>query len=77
MKRIKRYFYTLFIALSILINAIFGGYSYEPLSSTAWRRSKKGKPFLANVIDLFLGKDHCTMAHIEFLLAQKGRESND
>ena len=67
------------IAWDQLVNAHFGGWPDETLSSRAYRLSKKGKPLPRKVIDaLFFwdkdkksGKKHCELS---FVSERDGRQ---
>lgn len=56
------------VAIDQLINALFGGWADETLSSRAWRTADKGRVLgriARPVIDtlLFFDKDHCKTAY--------------
>lgn len=62
-----RYSKSVFIALDQLLNALFGGYPDETLSSRAYRMDVGGGPhwprkFIDSVALIFRDKDHCREA---------------
>ena len=68
---IKSYLFNLFVALSLLINAIFGGEMYESACAKAWRMRDEpginGKWARLTVwfMNLF-EKDHCRKSDVAF-----------
>ena len=52
------------IAIDQLANTLIGGYADETISSYAYRKSLKGKPWLARLIDalFFWQSNHCQQA---------------
>lgn len=56
------------IAIDQLLNALFGGYADETLSSHAFRMHRSGKPFgfLCEVIDFvfFWQQEHCYESYL-------------
>lgn len=61
-----QYLKNLLIAIDQLFNALFGNYCDETLSAHAYRRSTKGKPLFANIIDtiFFWEKNHCYESYL-------------
>ena len=57
--------FQILVAIDQLINTFIGGYADETLSSRAWRRSLRGKPAIAWVIDhiFFWQANHCQEAY--------------
>ena len=57
--------FQILVAIDQLINTFIGGYADETLSSRAWRRSLRGKPLVAKIIDclFFWQTDHCKTAY--------------
>ena len=59
--RIKRYLYHVGIALSMLINVIFGGLIGQTLSARQHDLRRSNKMNLSRFIDLFCGDGHCRL----------------
>ena len=55
------YLKQLLIAIDQLINAVFGGWADETLSSRAWREDRV---YLTKAIDFVFGADHCWESYI-------------
>jgi len=73
----KGYWFKLFVALSILVNAIFGGQMYESACAKAWRmRHYGGFRGLWAVITIwlmnFFERDHCRKSEIAYKRIQSG-----
>jgi hypothetical protein len=62
------YFSRVFIALSIFINALFGGHNNQTLSATQWQRKKDNKINFVYAIDRFFWweANHCEEAWIKW-----------
>jgi hypothetical protein len=59
--KIKKYFQRIFIAFSILLNVILGGYSNQSFSARNYQRKREGKFNLVLLIDSIFWFDphHC------------------
>lgn len=68
MTKIKDYLIRVGIAISVLVNVILGGYNNQTFSARNWQRKKDNKFNLVSVIDLFLGKGHCTKCWINWAI---------
>jgi hypothetical protein len=73
--KLKYYFTGIGVGLSVLTNALLGGFHYEPLSSTSYRLGKRTKigKIIVKLIDSLFGKDHCLMAHVKYILSDANR----
>jgi hypothetical protein len=73
--KLNYYFTGIGVGLSVLTNALLGGFHYEPLSSTSYRVGKKNKvgKVAVKLIDSLFGKDHCLMAHVKYILSDTKR----
>ena len=77
MKKIKLWFWNLFIALDQFLNAFLGGYPDETFSSRTYRKALAGQwfwLFLAGVINLifFCQENHCRASYQEELAKNHG-----
>jgi len=66
--QVKQYFRSIAIAISILINAIFGGVVGQTFSARQYQREIKNKINLCKIIDKILGKDHCQDSWLKWVL---------
>ena len=55
----SEYFTRIFVALSVLLNVVLGGYSNQTFSARNWEWKRNGKPNIVPAIDYFLGEGHC------------------
>ena len=58
--RLSHYLKRVLTALSVLLNVLLGGSNNQTFSARNWQWKKEGKPNIVWLIDLFLGKGHCT-----------------
>ena len=59
----KHYFARIGIALSVLFNVIFGGYSNQTFSARNYEWKRNGKYHIVPVIDfMFREKGHCSVS---------------
>lgn len=56
----KEYLYKVFLAVSMLINVIFGGSVGQTLSARQHDLRRNNKLNISRVIDLFCGDGHCS-----------------
>lgn len=58
------YLIRIFVAVSVLLNVLLGGYSNQTFSARNWGWKREGKPNLVWLIDtlLWFDKDHCMTA---------------
>ena len=73
MEQIKKYFQRIFIALSILLNVILGGYSNQSFSARNYGWKREGKVNLVLLIDtiFWFDPDHC-MQSWSYWIVRKG-----
>jgi hypothetical protein len=64
MEKIYKYFQRIFIAVSVLLNVILGGYSNQSFSARNYAWKREGKPNIIRLIDLifWFNPDHCAQA---------------
>ena len=54
------YLYKVMIAVSMLVNVVFGGQIGQTLSARQHGLKRRGKANISCVIDLFCGREHCS-----------------
>ncbi len=54
------YLKKILIATSVLMNVILGGKLNQTFSARNWEWKRNGKPNISWLIDMILGKDHCS-----------------
>lgn len=65
----NNYLYNIYVGISITIAAVFGGRTYQTLSSYNYDLKKRGFPNFVWFIDFFhKEKDHCQIAWINWTL---------
>jgi hypothetical protein len=69
----KDYFIRIGIAISVLLNVIFGGYSNQTLSARNYDFKKRGRPHIVPVIDklFFWDHEHCKICWIYWITRKK------
>ena len=65
---LKWYGHNLFCAVDQTVNAVFGGWADETMSSHAYRLNRDRKPwgflmYIYNVLFFWQGRDHCKKAY--------------
>jgi len=58
--KITKYCFRVITALSVLLNVILGGSNNQTFSARNWQWKKDKRPNLVWLIDLLIGKDHCS-----------------
>lgn len=73
MKNIKKYFHRIFIALSVLLNVILGGYSNQSFSARNYAWKREGKTNIVWLIDtiFWLNPDHCMQAWSHWIVRKE------
>lgn len=58
----KKYFYRVGIALSVLLNVVLGGYSNQTFSARNWEWKRTGRYNIVWLIDAITSRDHCSVS---------------
>lgn len=66
----SRYPIRVFTALSVLINVLLGGPSNQTFSARNWQWRKDGRLNGVYLIDLLLGKGHCSICWVYWKVRQ-------
>jgi hypothetical protein len=64
----RKYFLSIGIAFSILLNAILGGSPYQTFCARNYDAKRMKRLNIVWLLDLFLGKDHCLMDWVTWRL---------
>ena len=59
------------IALSVLINVLLGGDNNQTFSARNWQWKKDKRPNIVWLIDVFLGKGHCSECWVYWKIRKK------
>ena len=64
----RLYFYRIFIALSVLLNVILGGYSNQTFSARNYQWRREGRFNIEKPLDRILGEGHCLECWVNWIL---------